>query len=459
MPALWADLALAHDGQDRWYLEALGISADKQWDKCLAAYLAKVGGRETEPAVRDVIWRSRSAQTSDLLAKLIRAKNVPVAELPRYFRAFDFQSGPAKEAALIDLAFGAPTGDADRDRLIASESIQRLPSFDVAKNPSHAAALERLLTQLQGSTQFVGLVNKFQVIKRYPELLAIAQQGPDEQVGVEAMQALLQRGQNELISTSLNATDPKMASATARALANSADGRIVTFVLPIVKDKQRDLELRRQATRALASTKNGAEQLLKLARDKQLDDALASAASFQLHAAPWPEIKGEAAKLFPLPAAKDRALPAIGDLLKMKGDVTRGANVFAKTGECAKCHLVNGQGKEVGPNLSEIGGKLSRQAFFESVLYPSAGIAHSYETYAAVLASGNVVTGIKVSETPDNVTLKTADALVRTFPKSEIEEMKRQNISLMPADLQKTMTTQDLVDVVEYLTTLRKATK
>ena len=57
------------------------------------------------------------------------------------------------------------------------------------------------------------------------------------------------------------------------------------------------------------------------ARDKQLDESLASAASFQLHAAPWPEIKGEAVKLFPLPPAKDRALPPIADLLKMKGDV------------------------------------------------------------------------------------------------------------------------------------------
>lgn len=456
MPALWAELAAAHDGQDRWYLEALGISADKQWDKCLEAFLAKVGDRAASPAVRDVVWRSRAPQTATWLAKYIRAKDVPVGEVLRYFRAFDYQSGPAKDAALVELAFGGPTGEVERDRLIASEAIKRLPSFDIATNPNHAAALDRLLGQVKGTSQFVELVGKFQVTKRYPELLAIAQERPDEQVGVEAIQALLQRGQNSLVTEALNGKDVKSASATARALANSADGRSAGFVLPIVKDKERDLELRRQATRALASTKNGAEELVKLARDKQLDESLASAASFQLHAAPWPEIKGEAVKLFPLPPAKDRALPPIADLIKMKGDVTRGQAAFAKTAECAKCHVVNGQGKEVGPNLSEIGGKLSRQAFFESILYPSAGIAHSYETWSVVLESGNVVTGLKTSETPDSVTIKTADALVRTFPKSEVEELKRMNVSLMPADLQKTMTAQDLVDVVEYLTTLRK---
>jgi hypothetical protein len=36
-PDLWAQLAQQHDGKDRWYLEALGIAADKQWDAYLDA--------------------------------------------------------------------------------------------------------------------------------------------------------------------------------------------------------------------------------------------------------------------------------------------------------------------------------------------------------------------------------------------------------------------------------------
>ena len=36
-------------------------------------------------------------------------------------------------------------------------------------------------------------------------------------------------------------------------------------------------------------------------------------------------------------------------------DAERGAKVFATSAQCATCHVVNGQGKEVGPNLSEIG--------------------------------------------------------------------------------------------------------
>jgi hypothetical protein len=70
---LWADLASQYDGKDRWYLEALGISADRNWDAWLDAFLKKVGDKWTEPAPRDVVWRSRAKATPGLLAKLIKS--------------------------------------------------------------------------------------------------------------------------------------------------------------------------------------------------------------------------------------------------------------------------------------------------------------------------------------------------------------------------------------------------
>jgi hypothetical protein len=100
---LWAQLATRHDGQDRWYLEALGISADKQWDRYLAAWLKSVGEKWNTPAGRDIIWRSRAKQTPALLAKIIQDEKTPPEAQPRYFRAFDFQSGPEKESALKSL--------------------------------------------------------------------------------------------------------------------------------------------------------------------------------------------------------------------------------------------------------------------------------------------------------------------------------------------------------------------
>lgn len=99
-PKLWAELANQHDGEDRWYLEALGISATGQWDQYLGAWLELVGDGWNTAGGRDIIWRSRSRLTAGYLAKIVKDENTPLDTHPRYFRAFDFLSGPEKDKAL-----------------------------------------------------------------------------------------------------------------------------------------------------------------------------------------------------------------------------------------------------------------------------------------------------------------------------------------------------------------------
>jgi putative membrane-bound dehydrogenase-like protein len=101
--AIWADLATQHDAKDRWYLEALGIAADKQWDAFLDAYLAKASEPWKTPAGRDILWRSRAKKTPELLVKIMKDPATKEDDQPRYFRALDFLAGPEKEAALKSL--------------------------------------------------------------------------------------------------------------------------------------------------------------------------------------------------------------------------------------------------------------------------------------------------------------------------------------------------------------------
>lgn len=109
-PQIWATLAQQHDGKDRWYLEALGIAADKQWDPFLDAWLAQIGGNPNSPAARDIVWRSRGKKTPDLIVAIVTDKNLSESERGRYFRSLDFISGPEKDAALVKLLTSATTG-------------------------------------------------------------------------------------------------------------------------------------------------------------------------------------------------------------------------------------------------------------------------------------------------------------------------------------------------------------
>jgi putative membrane-bound dehydrogenase-like protein len=103
-PALWSMLASQHDGQDRWYLEALGIGADKQENAFFNAWLALVGDKWNTPAGRDIIWRSRATKAPALLVKIITDKATTAKEKDHYLRALDFIQGPEKEAALLEIA-------------------------------------------------------------------------------------------------------------------------------------------------------------------------------------------------------------------------------------------------------------------------------------------------------------------------------------------------------------------
>ncbi len=201
----------------------------------------------------------------------------------------------------------------------------------------------------------------------------------------------------------------------------------------------------------------GERYLLRVVQDGQLPADLNFTVANVLFASTDEAIRTEVAKHLTLPAtAGSKPLPPVAELAKRAGDPVRGQELFRTTATCIKCHKVRGEGKEVGPDLSEIGSKLPKEAMFISILDPSAGISHNYETYTAVLDSGNVVSGLKVNETDDSVTIRSAESIDKVISKSEIEELVKSTVSLMPADLQKTMSEQDLVDVVEFISTLKK---
>ncbi|HEX6985505.1 MAG TPA: PVC-type heme-binding CxxCH protein [Planctomycetaceae bacterium] len=451
---LWAELAVRHDGKDRWYLEALGIAADGQWDTFLAAWLDKVGGEWSTPAGREIVWRSRSSQTPALLAKILSDPSVPEAELPRYLRAFDFQSPEAAQPVLIELAF-APAGDDPRSQFVAAETLARVKNVDLG-DPAKRKALDTVLDRVKGTKRFVELVAQFNVADREGELVAIAVERPSDEVGAAAVQSLLRRDRKEPLFDVLRGEDRERAAKLAEAIGNSAAQGSAGLLLSLVGDPEVDAEVRRRAVTGLATTRNGAERLIELVKADRLDETLTQAAAAALQGVADPRLREVVAELFPPPPGKERPLPPIGELAKRRGDPNDGRLVYLDAGTCVKCHQFKGIGQNVGPDLSEIGDKLSREALYESILYPSAGISHNYETYAVVTNDGNVVTGLLVSRTPDEIAIKGNDAIVRTFKTADVAEVAKQEVSLMPADLQKVLTEQELVDLVEFLTTLRK---
>jgi putative heme-binding domain-containing protein len=353
-------------------------------------------------------------------------------------------------------ALRAQEDDPAKDVLIV-ETLLRLDSFDLEAKPKTKAAVLRFLKSHPGGELFFQLLERFPISGAEDLLLDLAVAQPGETAGVKAAELLLKRDDKDRIAKTIAGEDAPRAAALVSALGNVGGKQATERLTPLVTDAAKPLAVRSAAATALGKSKTGEEYLLSLARDKKLPADLNFTVANVLFASALPEVRAEAARHLQLPAsANARPVPPLAELLQMKGDGPHGKELFNGTATCNKCHTVNGQGKDVGPNLSEIGSKLSKDALLVSILDPSAGISHNFETYLAVTDDGKVISGILVSQTDDDVVLKDANAIVYTLKKAELDELKKLPTSLMPADLQKLMSAQDLVDVVEYLTTLKK---
>jgi putative heme-binding domain-containing protein len=336
------------------------------------------------------------------------------------------------------------------------EALSRLKGIDLEANPSLKAVVLKLLDQMRGKPQFVEIVRDFKIPGQAPGLLEIAANNPNSQPGVEAMRLVLKEDNPDLVKQSLAGTN---AVPLTQALGNTGEKAMVPFLEPLILDGNRDVHLRKDAVRALAKAKEGAVVLLELAKTGKLPDDLTLTASTELNSVHWDQLRAEAAQVLPMPQGQDaQPLPSVAELVKMTGNASNGAAVFQReTVGCAKCHQVNGAGIDFGPNLSEIGTKLAKEAIYESILDPSAGIAFGYEAWSLELKDGDEAYGLIVSETADELALKAVGGVVTRYKKADIAKRTKQKLSIMPTGLAKTMSTQELVDLVEYLSSLKKA--
>jgi putative heme-binding domain-containing protein len=344
----------------------------------------------------------------------------------------------------------------EQSNSVAMEALSRLKGIDLESNPAVKNAVLKILEQVKGTPQFVEIVRDFKITGRESALLEFAAKQPASSAAAEAVRIVLHGKDANLVTEALDGTN---GVSIVEALGNTGEREIVPLIEPGLTDQSREPLFRRKAVHGLCSLREGAELLVRLAKEQKLPDDVRVFTSMELNNARWPEIRSEAAKVLPLPTTQNaEALPSISQLIKMIGDANKGAAVFRRENVgCIKCHQVHGEGTEFGPNLSEIGTKMGKDALFESILDPSAGISFGYEAWQIELKNGDEAYGLITSETEDEITVKAVGGVSARYKKTDIAKRAKQKLSIMPAGLQQNMSARELVDLVEYLTTLKKA--
>lgn len=444
--AIWTQLALQYNGRDRWYLEALGIGAAETEDLYFNAWKQKVGNNWNTPANSDIVWRSRSKYAMPLLAELIKSANEQ--EMLRYYRAFDFHKDPLKQTVLTQLV----------QQTQGDKVLYALKHMDASKLKMTApvmAALNKVLDQYSGELQYVELVSLFKLQSHADELLQIGIHYPDSAKGKEAIKALLDWDRTDLIDKVLNSSNRDEGQAMIKALwPYMYDKKTIAIMEGIMMDTSKEMELRKLAVKTFGGPWESEDRLLLLAKEKKIPITLQAAAAGVFQTAWRATLRDEAAKYLRLPGSKEgTSLPTVSVLVDKQGNVEQGKKVFKTI--CSSCHRLSNEGVDFGPDLSEISDKLPKEAIYTAILYPDQGISFGYEGWRIKLHDGSSAFGRIISETEDKIDVQYMNNQ-QTVLKENILSRTKLESSLMPSNLQATMTEQELVDLVEYLSTLRK---
>ena len=446
---LWAALAQQHDGKDRWFLESLGIGSVGNEDLCFDTWLAAVGDKWNTPGGRDIVWRVRASKSPEYLAHILADESISANEKPRFLRAFDFLPATSeKEKALVKLAtLGSSSVEVSR------EALARLKGN---KSPEIAKALAAALAKAKGTAAFVDLIADFGATGQGQELLDTALAIGSDPAAVEAMKMVLNESDWETIVTK-GLGGPKSAEVL-NLLGATSNARGMGRLNGIVHNAQQKPELRRAAVQALARTQAGAESLVKTAKEGKLAEDLKPVAASALRLVQYASLKSDIDQLFPAPAAMGgKALPPISELVKLKGDAAKGRAIFERVeSSCITCHRVDDKGVDFGPALSEIGSKLPKELLFDSIINPNAGLSMGFETTQLTLKKGGIGMGIVRSETNDDVVIALPGGVSQRFAKNTIASREKLTTSMMPSGLNQALTQDDLVNLVEYLSTLKK---
>ncbi len=442
----WVTLARKYDGNDRWYLEALGIGSDLYADERMQAYLTTLNQSDL-PGSDDIIWRSRSDLTLPLLYQLILDSESP-EEMQRYFRAMHFLS-PEETEKYIARALSVT--DHPQQVAIARYALASMAPEALQNNPAIRTRVGEILPELRGSDMWTMVIRNAQLKSEIPMLLDSALVSTDKSFRSEAADLIDEVGGHQMIESAFQQSDDEGKLNVIDLASNISNGINRKWLLSIFDDKDQLTSVRRSAAQALSRDWGGMNILADRLESGAFEDTEADVVATYLTQSWRSDIRQRAIAWL---SEKKGSTPIDFDALTaMKGNASQGKEVFDQY--CLACHQVDGEGINFGPNLSLIGDKLGKQGLLAAIVYPSQGIGFGYEGFNITTTDGNQYSGFIESQTEDELSLRIMGGITHTISFDDIVEQEAMDESLMTANLHQLMDESELVNLVTYLTTLK----
>ncbi len=150
-------------------------------------------------------------------------------------------------------------------------------------------------------------------------------------------------------------------------------------------------------------------------------------------------------------AALDQKFAHYRTLAERPGDPAKGKIIGAV---CTACHLVGGNGGQIGPNLSSAGA-MGTESLLRNILTPNAAMEPGYRIYRAELTDGSLREGFLAAEDERSIVIRTPGSEDQRIPRDQIRRGVFTKRSLMPEGLEQTFTAEQWTDLFAWLKTLR----
>jgi putative membrane-bound dehydrogenase-like protein len=446
---LLCHLALTYDGKDRWYLEALGIGAEGQWDALIEKIIYNDNKiKLTKQARADIIWRSRGEKSAMLLGELASDNTVPLKDRLRYFRAFDFVPSKNKSDVLLGII-------KQNNPEVSTVALRHLDADFVKNNAEAKKILRDLMATLKGK-EYIEFAEKYPLKEEQERLLMMinknefAHQASDvlfkNTEGVAFIKAIVENPAKEAEGINLLS-----------AMRWTGGKKQLDMLNAAAFNTKRSANFRTKAFEYLGGSWGGEDMVVQYLKEGKIDKAFIPAAVLGVSKAWRKQISTEANKFLPNASttATETAnkMPKIEDLMALKSDEKQGVILFKDY--CATCHQVKNEGVDFGPKLTNIGAKLSKEAQYAAILTPDAGISFGYEGWEIKTKDGSTYRGIITSTTAVELQLKSIGGSVQTIKTKDIKSKNMLSNSLMTAGFHEVLKPQELADLVGYLMSLK----
>lgn len=448
------------------------VALRKLGDPRVADFLNDADPRPALEAAR-AIYDERIDAAAPRLAELVRRPQLPDPVARRALHA-NFRLGTASNAVAV-AQYAARTDAPLERRLDALKLLEQWaspPTRDgvlnhyrplARRDPSVAkAAVQASLTQLlarqdAAATAAIKLAATLGLTEISPILQGLVTNANESAASradaLRALVAVAPPAAEKLVESYLEDSPPVLRATARELLARRDVRRAIPLLAQSLSSDSRDE--RQLAARVLASLDDAAAvQPLSEVLQQVLDNRYPADSRLDVVEAartrPAPSLADLLSKL-DKSRAKDDPLSPFANALE-GGSAAAGRAIFFERTQvsCVRCHKIEGQGGDVGPDLTRISPEKTRSYLLEAIVVPNRAIAKNFETALVVTDDGKVVSGIVKEENAEMLRLMTAEGRLVSIPKASIEE-RREGKSAMPEDLVKQLTPRDVRDLVEFL--------